>query len=215
MHLRGLSKSAALAALLLFACTTELAPTVPMPPFGPDTLGQHQPGQFEFYTATERAERVRYVAYWGDNSTDSSGFIRTGDTVELTHAWSDTGFFAVRCRAQNETGELSDPSSSHSVLVSNYGPETPAAVFGPYQLKVDSAAEFLTVTTDPENDPITYIFDWDDGDTATTPGYASGDTARMLHSWSDPGQYEVRSMARDPAGHTSSWSLPHGVVVEP
>jgi hypothetical protein len=216
MQLRKVSKAASLlAALLLFSCTTLPEPTVPMAPLGPDTLGQHQPGQFEFYSTTERVERVRYIAYWGDNANDSSCFVRAGDTMELTHTWSDTGLFSVLCRAQTEAGKLSDLSSPHLVLVSNYAPQTPDGVFGPYQVRIDSAAEFLTVSADPENDVITYTFAWGDGDTATAPGYASGDTARMLHAWSAPGQYEVRSMACDPAGHASSWSPPHGVVVNP
>jgi hypothetical protein len=216
MQLRKPSKAAPLlAALLLFACTTEPVPTVPMAPLGPDTLGQHQPGNFAFYTATNRVERGRYVAYWGDNATNSSDFVRAGDTVELTHAWSDTGLFLVQSRAQTEAGKLSDLSSPHPVLVSNYAPQTPAGVFGPDTVMVDSDAQFLTVTTDPEADVITYTFAWGDGDTVTAPGYASGDTARMLHSWSVPGEYGVRSMASDPAGHSSSWSPPHGVVVMP
>jgi hypothetical protein len=186
-----------------------------MAPLGPDTRGQHQPGQFEFYSTTERVERVRYVTYWGDNAADSSDFVRAGDTVDLTHAWSDTGLFSVRCRAQTEAGKLSDPSSSHPVLVYNRAPHTPAAVFGPDTVRADSSAEFRTATNDPEADLVTYFFAWGDGDTATAPGYASGDTARMLHAWSAPGQYEVRSMACDPAGHASSWSPPHGVVVNP
>jgi len=118
MHLRSVLAGAA---LLLLACTTVPAPTVPMAPLGQDTLGQHQPGTFAFSTATNRVERVRYIAYWGDNATDSSSFVRAGDTVELTHAWSDTGLFSVHCRAQTEAGKLSDLSSPHPVLVCNYG----------------------------------------------------------------------------------------------
>ena len=183
MHLRTASAGASLlATLLLFSCTTQPVPTVPMAPLGRDTLGQHQPGSFGFQTATDRVERVRYIAYWGDNATDSSSFVRTGDTVELTHAWSDTGLFSVQCRAQTEAGKLSDLSSPHPVLVCNYAPLTPAGVFGLYEVKADSDAEFLTVATDPEADLISYTFAWGDGDTVTAPGYASGDTARMLHS---------------------------------
>jgi hypothetical protein len=203
------------AVLLLFSCKTEPDPTVPMAPLGNDTLGQHQLGSFGFYTLTDRIERVRYIAYWGDNAADTSGFVRAGDTVELTHTWSDTGLYAVQCRAQTEIGKLSDLSLPHTVLVCNFPPLTPAGVFGPDSVRVDSTGEFLTVSTDPEADVITYTFAWGDGDTARAPGYASGDTARMLHSWSAPGSYEVRSAALDPAGNTSSWSAPHGVVVIP
>ena len=200
---------------LLLSCTTSPLPTLPAVPFGPETLAQHEPGRFAFYTVTERAERVRYIAYWGDNATDSSSFVRAGDTVELVHAWSDTGLFAVVCRAQTEAGKLSDFSAAHTVLIVNGPPLAPAAVFGPDTARVDTAAEFRTATTDPEGDLVTYTFAWGDGDTLTAPGYASGDTARMLHVWSSPGEYQVRAMAADVAGHQSSWSPPHPVVVIP
>ena len=215
MHSRRVSAGASLLAALLFSCTTQPVPTVPMATLGPDTLAQHETGRFKFYTATDRVERIRYIAYWGDNATDSSSFVRAGDTVELTHAWSDTGLFSVKCRAQTEAGELSDLSSPHPVLVCNCAPQTPAAVFGPDTVRADSAAEFRTAATDPEAGLISYTFTWGDGDTVIASGYASGDTARMLHSWSVPGAYEVRSMASDAAGHASSWSPPHGVVVIP
>jgi hypothetical protein len=200
---------------LLLSCTTLPWPTAPMNPLGPDTLGQHQTGRFAFYSVTERPERVRYVADWGDNTTDSSSFLRAGDTVELTHAWSDTGLFSIRCRAQTEAGKLSGFSPDHSTLVRNYPPLTPAVVLGPDTVRTDSAAEFRTATTDPEADIVTYIFAWGDGDTVTAPGYASGDTARMLHAWSGPGEYQVRTAASDVAGHKSPWSPPHTVVVVP
>ncbi|MCX6842675.1 MAG: PKD domain-containing protein [candidate division WOR-3 bacterium] len=88
-------------------------------------------------------------------------------------------------------------------------------MFGPDTVRVDSAAEFRTVTTDPEADLITYAFAWGDGDSVTAPGYASGDTARMLHAWSGTGEYQVRTTASDVAGHKSPWSPPHAVVVVP
>jgi hypothetical protein len=206
--------TASLLAALLHCCTTERAPTPPMEPLGPDSLAEHQSGTFGFYTATDRTERIRYIARWGDEKADSSSFVRAGDTIELSHAWSDTGLFEIVCRAQTEAGDLSDFSSSHPVLIRNSAPAAPA-VFGPAQAKAGSEAEFSTVTTDPEGDVLTYTIAWGDGDTVAAPGYASGDTARMLHTWTAPGEYVVRSVAADGAGHRSAWSAPHAVVVVP
>jgi hypothetical protein len=45
-------------------------------------------------------------------------------------------------------------------LVCNYAPQTPAGVFGPDTVTADSAAEFLTVTIDPEADLVNYTFAW-------------------------------------------------------
>lgn len=205
---------ASLLAALLVNCVTESAPAVPMAPLGPDSLAEHQTGTFGFYSSSDRVDRVRYIAWWGDNKIDTSGYVRAGDTVRLSHAWSDSGLFSLRCRAQSEAGKLSDFSSAHAVLVRNYPPATPA-VSGPAEVNVESEAEFLSVSTDPEGDIINYTFAWGDGDTVVAPGYGSGDTARMLHSWSLPGEYDVKTMASDLAGHQSPWSPPHGVVVAP
>jgi hypothetical protein len=199
---------------LLLSCA-EPVPAIPEAPLGPDTLGQRETGRFSFYSMPERTERVRYLAYWGDNVVDSSDYLRAGDTVQLTHAWSDTGTFLILCRAQTEGGILSGFSPGLTVVIRNYPPAVPAAILGPDTVRADSFAEFRTATTDPETDLITYLFAWGDGDTVTAPGYASGDTARMLHAWSDTGAYQIRVMARDPAGHESGWSSPRLVTVVP
>jgi hypothetical protein len=199
---------------LLSSCTTP-PPATPEAPAGPDTLGQDAVGAFRVWLVTEKPERVRFLANWGDHITDTTAFTRGGDTVGLSHAWADTGTYDVFCRAQDEEDRLSEPSPSLSVTVINFPPLAPATVRGADTVRVDSLAEFRTVATDPEKDLLSYEFDWGDSTSTTAPGYASGDTARMLHSWSAAGDYAIRARVRDTYGHLTGWSSPHPVVVAP
>ena len=189
---------ACLFAVLGSSCATQ-SPTTPEIPFGPDTLGPGASGEYRLWAATGKPERFRFLVNWGDLAIDTSAFVRGDDTVLLSHAWSDTGSYPVFCRTQDEDDRLSEPSPSLSVTVINFPPATPVAVWGPDTVRQDSLAEFRTVTTDPERDRLDYTFDWDDGTSTAAPGYASGDTARMLHSWAATGDRAVRArVARQP-----------------
>jgi hypothetical protein len=203
-----------LLALLACSCRAPL-PTTPEAPAGPETLGQGATGEYRLWATPEKPERFRFLVNWGDHVADTTAFARGGDTVRLSHAWSDTGTYAVFCRTQDEEDRLSEPSPSLSVTVINFPPATPAAVWGPDTARQESLAEFRTVTTDPERDRIDYTFDWGDGTSTSAPGYASGDSARMLHFWATTGDYSVRVRARDSNGHETGWSAPHPVVVIP
>ncbi len=205
-----------LAALLIFCCGRNDLP-MPETPAGPDTLHHHEPGTFRFYNQPDVVARICYVIVWSNVATETTGPLRLGDTVTLVHTWLDTGHFTVRCRviavaADRPASAWSEPKQ---VTVINAPPLPPTAVLGRDTLPADSAAEFRAATTDPEADIISYCFDWGDGRTTTASGYASGDTARLLYSWSAPGEYWVRVRAQDTLGAASGWSPVLVVTVVP
>jgi hypothetical protein len=200
-------------ALLLFCSSHN--PSVPCRPLGPDTLAARRIGTFGFYAPADRVERVRYVVDWGDRASDTSPELRSGDTVELAHAWSDTGSYGVRCLALDGESRRSGWSDALTVTVFNLAPLSPSFLSGPDSLAATEDGEFATATTDPEHDLITYVFDWGDSTTTAAPGYASGDTARMLHAWPDTGRFDVRARARDALGHESGWSPVRTVLILP
>ncbi|MEM1557251.1 MAG: CAP domain-containing protein [Thermoproteota archaeon] len=85
-----------------------------------------------------------------------------------------------------------------------YRPEKP---FGPNFGHIDENYNFTTVSEDPEGDLIMYIFDWGDGSTSATEYVSSGVPVSLSHSWSKPGSYSIRVMAKDKRGAGSSWSF--------
>jgi len=71
---------------------------------------------------------------------------------------------------------------------------------------VDNPATFSSVTTDPNQDEVLYVFDWGDGLADTTELLPSGDSATARHAWTGLGAYAVRVRAQDSKGSWSGWS---------
>lgn len=209
-----LTAGAPLLAALLLSCVRS-GPPAPAAPAGPDSLAQRATGTFRCYNLGRVVLRISYVVDWGDFAVDTGPELRLGDTATFTHAWADTGSFAVRCLALDAEGRRSEWSDARAVLVVNRAPGTPGTPAGPDSLPVDSLGEFAAAARDPEADLLRYVFDWGDGRADTTAWHASGDTARLLHAWDGPGDYAVRALALDPAGHRGGWSAPKALVVKP
>ena len=68
---------------------------------------------------------------------------------------------------------------------------------------------FSTSTTDPDNDQISYRFDWGDGNLSEWVGpFASGATTTATYTWMQGGNYTIRCKAKDSNGAQSDWSTP-------
>lgn len=94
--------------------------------------------------------------------------------------------------------------STPSINNPPYRPERPS---GPILGHIDEDYTFTTVSRDPDGDSIMYVFDWGDGSTSATEYVPSGAPVSLSHSWSKPGTYSIRVMAKDNRGAVSSWSL--------
>ncbi len=86
-------------------------------------------------------------------------------------------------------------------------PETPVIPDGPSKWTINIETTFTTVTTDPEGDSISYLFDWGDGtDSGWVGPYGSGQIAEASHIWTKLGDFQVKAKAQDVYGVTSDWS---------
>jgi hypothetical protein len=66
---------------------------------------------------------------------------------------------------------------------------------------------YESITTDPEEEDISYWFDWDDGtNSGWTSFVPSGTQGSASKIWTSPGEYEVKVKARDIHGNESEWS---------
>jgi hypothetical protein len=58
------------------------------------------------------------------------------------------------------------------------------------------------------------LFNWGDGtDSGWIGPYATGQTGRASHVWTELGEYEVKAMARDYYGVQSNWSEPTTILI--
>lgn len=92
-------------------------------------------------------------------------------------------------------------------------PNAPSTPSGENSLDVGSKASYTTSASDPDSDPVRYIFDWGDGKTTQTDFYNSGESVTLDHTWSKDGIFNLKVKAVDIYGAESSWSNPLSVEV--
>ena len=86
-------------------------------------------------------------------------------------------------------------------------PLQPTIPSGPNSGTIHRAYTYNSVTTDPEKDPVYYLFDWGDESEETWLGpFESGETCQVDHTWITEGNYHVRVKAKEIHGLESNWS---------
>jgi len=88
-------------------------------------------------------------------------------------------------------------------------PLIPDSPTGPSTGKPFTSYEFTIKTTDPENDDIYYLFDWDDNSSSSWIGpFSSGEECTASHTWTYKNTFQIRVKAKDSNGMQSQWSDP-------
>lgn len=107
-----------------------------------------------------------------------------------------------------------DPSIQ--IADETFPPITPDAPSGPDSGSVGIRYHFSTSTTDPENNQISYQFDWGDGEISDwTRYYPQSQSVSESHYWQNEGQYSVKVRARDTKGLVSNWSSASLLSISP
>jgi hypothetical protein len=94
-------------------------------------------------------------------------------------------------------------------------PPNPPTVSGPHYGKINTDYVFsLGAVTDPDEDQLYSLWDWDDGNTSGWLGpYNSGETVSTSHAWSAPGTYAIKVKLKDSNGAESNWSTPFVIQI--
>jgi outer membrane protein assembly factor BamB len=199
------------------ACQNHL-PDVPAVPTGPAYCCKDTTYTFMTIVNDPDGDRVAVRFDWGDSVvSDWSGMVPSGDTITLTHVWSDTGTYEVSVQAKDEGQQRSGWSSALAVqVVLRRPPDMPHELVGPGRGGQDSSYAFSTSALHPDSITVAIRFAWGDGDTSDWSAFvASGETVAMSHVWTAPDTYAVTAQARDTGSGRSLWSLPHSIVIKP
>jgi hypothetical protein len=145
-------------------------------------------------------------------------------SIEITHGPGETPLGADNGPAVYTKGDWFGTASSWTELHTmglnynwciygkvtngNTAPATPQKPSGQTQGKAGVKYNYTTVSTDPDNDSIYYVWDWGDGSQSTWGPYDSGGEAKCSHSWNTKGSYEIKVKAKDVYGALSNWSEP-------
>ena len=79
-------------------------------------------------------------------------------------------------------------------------------ITGPSSGTVGEEYEYTIITTDPDEDDVSYEIDWDDGESQYSVFLPSGTEITRNHTWSERGTYTIRVRARDLYYGESNWS---------
>jgi outer membrane protein assembly factor BamB len=97
-------------------------------------------------------------------------------------------------------------------LIEN-NPPSPPSIDGESNGNIDTTYPYTFLSTDPDNDTISYMIDWGDNSDILQYGpRKSGESITVEHTWTDAGAYIIKAKAVDEHGSESNWST-HNVVM--
>lgn len=151
------------------------------------------------------------VFFNGSNSSDNDGNISNyvwdfGDGTIGTgqtplHIYQKNGTYVVKLTVTDADGKTDADTTSvnitYNLLPTN--PELQGVASG----YIDHEYAYIAVSTDPEHDNISYLFDWGDTTNTTTPFFPDGTIINETHTWMSSGSYTIRVYATDENNATS------------
>jgi outer membrane protein assembly factor BamB len=161
-----------------------------------DTYGTIYCGSYDDYLyALNKNGTLRWIFDAADHGIESSPVIAEDGTIYIS------GHFPP-------SGSQLAYSLFHAIQVINdTAPSTPT-ITGTENGKVRHKYDYTIVSSDPEEDNISYYVDWGDGKTTDWIGpYDSGEETIQSHTWLIRGTYEVKVKARDGHGMESDWGI--------
>jgi len=162
-----------------------------------------------------------YVFYWtaAVKGEDAFGEPVDADYNDDGQVTMDEAFiFAETHDEQSEEPQYGDYPEGIGELFTlwpgSQAPDTPTKPDGPDQCTVYENVVFSTSATEPDGEDVYYRFDWGDGTISDWVGpFSSGQTGEASKNWTEIGEYEVISAAKDINGVQSEWSEPATIVI--
>jgi len=165
------------------------------------------------WDSNNEADLAGYKIYYGTSSGNYTHSEDVGNVTEYTIVDLQEGVtYFLAAKAYNYSGNESSFSEElvYTLLNtnSNNSPTKPSVPSGPSSGSTETQYNFNTSSDDPDGDPLEYRYNWGDGNLS-----AWGSSSSQSHTWSSPGNFCVRSMAKDSHEATSGWSNCHNITI--
>jgi len=131
----------------------------------------------------------------------------TDDPKIVSHTYSSPGRYTAKVIAERGSADPAEDRVTITVNQQNHSPNTPSTPSGPSSGYTGTSYSFSTSATDPDGDPLTYRFDWGDGN------ISSWGASSQSHGWDSTGNFCIKVQAKDSHGATSSWSDCHYITI--
>lgn len=162
---------------------------------GPYTGGVNEPIQF---TGTAENGESPYEFYWefGDG--------KTSQEQNPTHNYNVKGNYSVTLTV-TDSNDITIRDITNALIKGENNPPNKPIIDGPKTGKPDIEYQYTFVSTDEDNDKLSYLIDWGDGTQNQTEEFSSGIIAYINHSWSVKGINTIKAKAIDGYGMESEW----------
>jgi hypothetical protein len=181
----------------------------PNPPLinGPPTGKTGESYNYTFNATDPDGDDVFYKINWSDgNITEWLGPNASGEEILKSHAWAEPGGYNITAKTKDSYDAESNWSNPFNVTIEvNYPPNDPT-ITGPIIGKAGQTYNYAFVTTDPNEDNVSYYIDWEDGTNSDWIGpYDSGESVICNHTWEKQGNFTIKAKARDTYYYESDW----------
>jgi PKD repeat protein len=139
-----------------------------------------------------------YAWSFGDE-TSASGAV-------VSHIYTTEGSYEVHLTVRDDQGASDTYTTTAVIILSNYPPSDPI-VYGTMSGHKNTAYDYTAVSTDPDGNDLTYVFDWGTGETTTTGVVPSETTIVQSYTWTSAGMYIVSVKASDSQTESGATTL--------
>jgi hypothetical protein len=186
-------------------------PDKPNNPVGLNNCNEYSICEYSCQTTDNNNDQLYYKWNFGDGTISNwIGPFNSGETCMISHQWNDIGEYQVKVIARDENcgkSEWSDPLDVQVIDSDNNRPDKPLTPSGPSNGKIGEEHTYTTLTVDPDDDQLYYMWDLGDGTLSDWIGsYSSGEECSISHTWESHGNYEIKVKARDSYNFESDWS---------
>lgn len=147
---------------------------------------------------------TRYHIDFGDgtNETQDDEHYYPASHIYLfkSHAYKKPGRYKITFTVIDNEGASNTSKAFIEVYQPNRPPDEPT-IIGPTLANINEKCRFTITSHDPDNDPLNFIVDWNDG-TENSTGFTQNSTVNITHSWSHTGYYNIKVEVTD--GNKSS-----------
>jgi len=184
-------------------------PYQPEDPSGPSIGITEFSYQFSTSATDPDDDTIRYGWDWNEDDIvdDWTDYYPSSTSVNIYHSWNVAGTYVVRVISEDNVGDQSDFSSALTVIIVVNIPPNAPDIIGPANGKAGEEREYTFVTTDPNEDDVSYYVEWGDESLEDwSESFKSSENFTVGHIWNEKGNYTIRVKAKDIHNAESEWS---------
>jgi len=151
-----------------------------------------------------------YVCLWKGTDVYLTGSTNSTGQITFSITPSSPGTMYVTITKQNY---LPYEGSTMIQDGTNSAPQKPTTPAGPANGQINIEYTYSSSSTDPDQDPVWYQWQFGSYTTNWFGPYPSGAQIQTQYTWTIPGTYEIKVKAKDQNQYESEWSSPLFVTI--